>query len=707
MSHRDVPDSDVEADVRSSFGALLRKLPFAVLFAAIVAGGTYLVLSRMDPVYRAGATVLIVPGQTDAAGDAASSAGVDSETIGGQVQLVRSRDLAKAVADKIGLAAYPEFDPRRPPTWFGALLATIGFHAAEPASEERVLAAYYDRLSVYPVDNSRVIGVDFASIDPELAALVANTVVDEYIGLLRAARQNSAAETTAWLAAQIAKLRVEVQAAEAGVERYRTEHDLFLSAGAVPVTLSQQQLSDLNAELATARAARADAEARMAQIRSGTGPEAGSNLPDVVNAPLIQRLIERRGAARSEHAQLSATLPPLHPRLQAVTAQIAEFDRQITAETARVLRSVEAEAGLARDREAEIERRLTALKAAAAEANDAAVGLRALEREAAAQRELLDTYLARQREAMSRVESEYLPADARVVSRAGVPIEPDFPRVVPMTITAAVGAFLLARAFLAFRELAIARPVVRRRAVAMPTPEQLRAEPCLPDPKARWADDKAVRRMMPKEPTLVPEMVSGAEQSLAAIAGDIVRSGHKRILVTLAEGSDAEGRPLGAVALARALARTDARVVLVDFRSDGANAASMGEGSNVPGFSDLFEGDASFAQVIFRDRRSRVHFIPAGRRPLAPALIDPEQMETILSALTLTYDYVLLDAGDDMIAVVGPACGAAVVVSEHDTADRRTAAAVERIKAASSATVLLLFVDPAADQAGDVRGAAA
>ena len=95
--------------------------------------------------------------------------------------------------------------------------------------------------------------------------------------------------------------------------------------------------------------------------------------------------------------------------------------------------------------------------------------------------------------------------------------------------------------------------------------------------------------------------------------------------MTLAEGTDGDGRPLAAVALARALARTDARVVLVDFRGDGADAASMGEGADLPGFSDLFDGEASFAQVIFRDRNSRVHFIPSGRKPLTPELASDER----------------------------------------------------------------------------------
>jgi Mrp family chromosome partitioning ATPase len=213
--------------------------------------------------------------------------------------------------------------------------------------------------------------------------------------------------------------------------------------------------------------------------------------------------------------------------------------------------------------------------------------------------------------------------------------------------------------------------------------------------RARWDDDQTVRRIMPSAPPAAAPMAARVEETLRDIAHQIVAADFKRVLVTLAEDSDNDGRPLGAVALARSLARNDARVVLVDFRGDGADAQSMGEGDDLPGFSDLFEGEASFTQVIFRDRKSRVHFIPAGRKPLTPRVSEGDHLDTILAALTLTYDYVLIDAADDMIPVVGASCGVAMVVSEFGSDDPRTTRAFDRVNAVSDAPILLLVVDPA------------
>jgi Mrp family chromosome partitioning ATPase len=223
--------------------------------------------------------------------------------------------------------------------------------------------------------------------------------------------------------------------------------------------------------------------------------------------------------------------------------------------------------------------------------------------------------------------------------------------------------------------------------------------PVVPDEKpvgghVRWADDHGIRRTMPSEPTLAPEMESEVERSLTAIAERIVKEGRGRVMVTLADGSDANGRPLAAVALTRALARLDRRAVLLDLNDDGADSVTMGDGADLPGFTDLYAGDASFAQVIFRDRRSRAHFIPSGRKPFA-ATVSGDIVGTVLSALDHTYDHVVVDAGHDFVELIAPSAAAAVVVSEFGAADPRTIRAFDRITEHSSAAIMLLVVDAA------------
>ena len=692
--------TEMEIDLRALFSTLLRKLPYIIAFVLIVAGGTYYGLSHLKPLYTSETTILIQAGessltQTTQGSPEQTATALDEQAITSQVQLIRSRDLAKSVAAKLDLAGKAEFNPAlRAPSSLDHLLKLVGLGSKTTRSvADQVLDSYYRKLSVYAVDKSRVIVVDFSSTDPALAADAANAIAEGYIALQREAKRSSTADAAKYLSAQIDELRTKVKDAEAKVENFRSQNDLFTSGSTANTTLPQQQLGDLSTELAKVRSDMADARAKADQIRAALKAGTMPNVPDVLNSPLIQRLVEQEVALRSQVAQLSVTLGPQHPRMKELNAQVADLDRQITVESRKIVDALDAEVALAQAREKELNAALSRQKLATGEANDAGVELAALEREAAAQRDLLDAYLRRYREAVSREQASLPPADARVISEAAVPSDPSFPKVMPMTSAVAAVALILAIAFVLLRELASGRPMRR---VTFDD-----VVPAVPDAMPvgghlRWADDHSVRRMMPAEPTLAPDLVDRVEESLAAITSEIMTDGARRVLVTLAEGSDDSGRPLAAVALARSLARADTRTVVVDFRGDNANTVSMGEEADLPGFSDLFSGEASFAQVIFRDRRSRVHFIPAGRVPLTEELLDKERLETIVSALALTYDCVILDASDAMIATVGETADLAVVVSEFGASDPRTKGAFDRVTAVSDARILLLMVDPAA-----------
>ena len=357
-----------------------------------------------------------------------------------------------------------------------------------------------------------------------------------------------------------------------------------------------------------------------------------------------------------------------------------------------------------RDTEA---RRLELQKQSDTDRGDAGVQLVALDREATAQRDLLASYRGRYGEALTRQNAGLPSVGARVLLKASVPLDPAFPKLVPTTAAATVAVLLLGIAFVLLRELASGRPLRR---VSPGEPPPMIPDAVHVDGRVRWADDHGVRRMMPADPSIAPHIASDTERSLATIASRVVAAGNGRVLVTHAEGSGEVGRPRAAVALARALARADSRVVLLDLCGDDVDGITMGQGKGLPGFADLFAGEASFAQVIFRDRKSRAHFIPAGRKPVDAAGLDGERLASILCALDHTYDHVVLDMRDDVIGAFAPTACAAMVSSEFFDADPRTVRAVERVAAAApNVPVLLLIVDPAvaSDDLGDFTPATA
>ena len=94
--------------------------------------------------------------------------------------------------------------------------------------EERVLEAFYNRLTVFPVEKSRVIVIDFLSENPELAARVANAIADAYLKRQQEAKQDQARSAGQWLSGEIDSLRKKVADSEAKVEAFRARSNLLV-----------------------------------------------------------------------------------------------------------------------------------------------------------------------------------------------------------------------------------------------------------------------------------------------------------------------------------------------------------------------------------------------------------------------------------------------------------------------------------------------
>jgi polysaccharide biosynthesis transport protein len=184
-------------------------------------------------------------------------------------------------------------------------------------------------------------------------------------------------------------MRRKVAEAEAKVEAFRAKSNLFI--GNNNTTLSAQGLGDFNTQLAASRAQKADAEAKAKLIREMLKSGQAIQSPDVLNSELIRRLSEQRVTLRAQLAEQSTTLMDGHPRIKELRAQIADLDRQIMEEADKIARSFENEAKLAGARVDSLVASFDQLKVVAASTNEQDIQLRALEREAKSQRDLLES----------------------------------------------------------------------------------------------------------------------------------------------------------------------------------------------------------------------------------------------------------------------------------------------------------------------------
>lgn len=591
---------------------------------------------------------------------------LDPEAVTSQVQLLLSRDLARDVIKKNRLAELPEFDPvLRGFSPLKSVLALIGI-GRDPVSltpEERVLDAYYDRFTAYAVDKSRVVVVEFQSRDPDLAARVANSIADGYLVLQQDARRDQARSAGQWLAGEIESLRKKVADAESRVEDFRSKSSLFV--GTNNTTLSNQQMGELNTQLNNARALKSDAESKARLIREMLQSGKPIEASEVLNSELIRRLSEQRVTLRAQLAEQSSTLLDGHPRIKELKAQLTDLDRQIRDEASKISRSLDSDARIASGRVEDLSAYLDQVKKQASSANGQDVQLRALEREAKAQRDLLESYLAKYREATTRENIEAAPTDGRIISRASVSNSPAYPKKLPIVLLATLTTLLLFAGTIVTGELL--RMTVPRAAAAFGSAPALVSAPApAHEPAAQVfaataEPEPAVQRVaVPLAPEIESELAE-VEQ----LVGKLLAAGAAARKVTILGTASSESVTLTALTIARLIAR-NSRVVVVDLAATSPTISAVSVDPNAPGLAELMQGEASFTQVITRDRLSRTHLVSAGRPGCDRAVLQSPRLGLAIDALLRVYDYVLLDAGSasDLPAELLTSQARAVVVPD-------------------------------------------
>jgi uncharacterized protein involved in exopolysaccharide biosynthesis len=676
MAVVDASRADLDIDIGALMSSLARDWKRIALVAACVTASAFAFASLSTKHYQAETRILIETRESiftrpDAGG--ADSTLLDDQGVTSQVEVIGSADLLKQVARDLDLAAIPEFEATGEVSFAGRMLILLGLRSdpIELPAEDRVIRVFREKLTVYRVENSRVIVVQFSSEDPALAARVPNSIADAYIALQRGAKEQSNAAATDWLEPEIADLSAKVKQAEGKVADFRSRSDLM--TGSNNAALATQQLSELSSELSRVKASRAASEATASAVRRAVAGGASiDSLPGVLASPLIQRLRETQVQLEADIADLSATLLDNHPRIRALRSQLAGLDSQIRNEASKVLSGLETEADAARLREVELVAELNRFKAESARVGEQEVELRALEREAAAQRDLLETYLTRYREAASRKDRNYLPADARIFSRAGVPSEPYFPKVMPITLAAFVASLLVMVLVTLLRDLFSGR-ALRPAAAAEPVRD-------VPMPAVFAGHADAGRQALATGAAEAPVPPKG-RITVEAAAERLIARGASRAIFVSPEGDEGAAT---AIMVAREVADAGLRTLLLDLTSTGAAARPMLDGTDRKGITDLLCSEAQFTEIIHPDLYSDCHVIPVGTADPARAMRAVDRLPIIMDSLTTAYDLVIVECGP-----AGPASlrrlfsGATeVIISVIDEAGAAIPSIEESLKAA-------------------------
>jgi uncharacterized protein involved in exopolysaccharide biosynthesis len=482
MTVESAPAEDLRMDAGALLQALWARALRIVLVTAFMVAVAYGVLMFVPKQYESSASLLIedrTTSFTEATGaPAASSGGISIDALlSSQIELIKSRDTLLAVADQLNLRAVPEFNGTAGNP-IASLLALLGKKSAPKSVDEAVLQNLNERLTVIRERDSAVISIFVRTTDPQLSAKIANAIAAEHVKRRAEQSVTDTKDATAWLQQQIDQLRVKVQEADSKVADFKAQNSIF--AGANGTTLPDQQISDIGKQITDAQAARGVAQQHADLIRqllkSGESVE---GVDDVRNSAVVQGLMQSRATLQSTLAEKLATLLPGHPTIKALNAQIVQVNQQIRSEARRIADGLEgqvtAQTGIISTLNDDLKR---AQLAASTQTKDG-VTLDSLTREAKAQRDLLDAYLLKYRDASGRTTTGAVLPDVRIVTEAAPSVAPAAPKTSLILGAVGIVSLVLQIGWVLFGELMSGRAVYDRNAVRHAT-AGIRHEP-VPD----------------------------------------------------------------------------------------------------------------------------------------------------------------------------------------------------------------------------------
>ncbi|HIG10153.1 MAG TPA: capsular biosynthesis protein, partial [Planctomycetes bacterium] len=420
------PD-DVEIDVAEIFRALRRRRWALAGCVLLITSVVLLVTFQLTPRYTASAEVLIDPHDRNVADldSVLSGLSPDASTIESQIQLIRSRSLALRVIEALHLERDPEFNAalREPGALAGflsGLKALAPGEAEEPSEEERLaleqtrlVEEFSKALAVSRVGRaSYVISIAFTSERGAKASRVANTLADLYVVEQLEAKFEATERATDWLNERLGALRAELEKSEHLVAAYRAKHGLVSSGG---LTIDEQQLSQVNAQLILARAHLAEKQARFRHVNELLASGAGvDSVAEVLASEVVGNLRQKQAELAREQAELESRYGERHPRMINIRAQRKDLEQGVAGELDRIVANLENEVRVARSRSQSLEQSLAEERAQRSEGETARVRLRELSRQAEANRVLYASFLGRFKE--TREQQGIQEADARIIS---------------------------------------------------------------------------------------------------------------------------------------------------------------------------------------------------------------------------------------------------------------------------------------------------
>jgi polysaccharide biosynthesis transport protein len=639
--HRRAP-----ADPWKYWRVLRRQWRFALGIFVVVVLATMIGTLLKTPMYRAYGLMEIRRASSEAVPMEALLRGENpsQDYLETQQGLLRSFALGARVVHELDLHRFEAFRPSDDS--LPAQAEDLSIAQLQP-----VVDKLHERLAIGGGTGGRLMRVQFDAEDPELAAAVANSILDNFVSM----RRDGGAEATAWLGAQLDTARGRLELAESELQDYAQANGLPLARGDEDVAENiQGRLDALEADLITARTERLAAEARqVTMVQQG--------LSEAVDNPVLEDLTLRIAELQREHARVAATFTDDYPEVQRLARQIESLQLRLAEERQRLARGITGEYRAALEREQLLEQAVADEQVASDSLMRRAAGYRILRRDVEAHR---NRYGALQEKLMeAEVATAVSGVDVDIVDRALPPVEPYSPSLPLSAAFALFGGALLAIGGAFAREYlwptattpddvgaAVEAPVL----AVIPSASDSGNERLGSAARARGRLPRGGRRRAGRNPSSrIASAGVGKSRSRAiadamgnlraAVLFDQGPAAARSILVTSSVAG--EGKTTVAVNFAISLAGMGRDVLLVDAdmrRPCVHRVLELGPSPGLVQFLDRTEDE--WPVIVHQDHTPGLDVLVAGGRPASPgSLLASTRFAMLLAEAQELYDFVVID----------------------------------------------------------------
>jgi succinoglycan biosynthesis transport protein ExoP len=652
------------SDLMASLKSLARRR-FAILVLifslSVMCGAIYLVVA--PPKFLAQSEILIDTRKTQLfQQQTVGEETVDSAVVESQIEVLKSQAIAASVVKTLHLTSDPEFVGSKP----GVLGSIFGYLSpgsvpTEADLQQRAQDVFRSKLLPRRVTATYVISIGFLSLSPERAAQIANATADAYIDDQLEAKYQATRKAGVWLQDRIQELRQQASTAEQAVLDFKKANNIVDTGGRL---IGEQQLAELNSQIVLARAATAEARARLDRLSEITKHNV-SDIDDVIRSPdaavadalhneVINKLRSEFLDTANREAVYSARLGRDHLVVINLRNQMFEIRKSIFDELKRIQETFKSDYQIALAREQSVQKSLAETVAQSQTTNQAQISLKDLDSKAQTYRAIHDNFVQRYMESLQQQSFPY--TEARVITHAARPGAKSQPNsMLVMALASASGlvlafgvALLIDISESGFRTNDQVESELRTSCLAVVPLITVEGQP------PEDATDKAVAvglRQIGRAGALsgvIDAPFSRFAESFRAIKVGIDLSSIARPLKALGITSTHpdEGKSTVAANLARLISHAGGKAILLDcdLRNPSLTRA-LAPGAEL-GLLDVISGKRLLTDVVWNDPATSLAFLPMVakvRLSHTNEILASAGMKKLIDALREVYDYVLID----------------------------------------------------------------